>query len=316
MKSQLYWKIGGNFTLEFVGCVSLIYLVKLGSPWAKEEASSVMKFTLSMHKNYVISLDKGALWIQGQATAASVLWGFTKLLHLFVLRFLLCHEEVGIRIRSHAGCTWCADVSLRLTGHFGETFIGCFLAQFAGLLFATFLSPPSFDRYTWLSSLEARASSGKQTTWHLKLILKAYVVHQDSAGSQDLPFTFYHFTVLSQVTPRTSAAHIPESNKRESIFRKVFSESIFRKYCQERWHLSAGLCHHHPSLGDAYSVGLFLSSRLEPLVTMIFSTCSRTLKFPVSLVLVAHKLHLASETPGVIRMGPIPRLPCVPENKT
>lgn len=150
MKSQLYWKIGGNFTLEFVGCVSLIYLVKLGSTWGKEEARAVTKFTLSTHKNYVVSLEKGALWIQGQATAASVLWGFTKLLHVSVLRFLLCHEEVGSRIRSHAGRTWCADVSLWLTGHFG-----CLLAHVAGLLFATFFSTPSCDRYTWLSSLEA-----------------------------------------------------------------------------------------------------------------------------------------------------------------
>lgn len=219
MKSQLYWKIGGNFTLEFVGCVSLIYLVKLGSTWGKEDARSVTKFTLSTRKNYVISLEKGALWIEGQATAASVLWGFTKRLHFFVLRFLLCHEEVGIRIRSHAGRTWCADVSLWLTGHFGETLIWCLLAHFAGLLFATFLCTPSCDRYTWLSSLEARAFSGKQTTWHLQLVLKAYMVHQGSAGSQGLPFTFYHFTVLSQVqfSPRTSTAHIPESNKRDIV---------------------------------------------------------------------------------------------------
>lgn len=49
-----------------------------------------------MLQNDAISWEEGAFWIRGQAFAATVLWDFTKGLHLLDLCFLPCHNEAGI----------------------------------------------------------------------------------------------------------------------------------------------------------------------------------------------------------------------------
>lgn len=110
---------------------------------------------------------------------------------------------------------------------------------------------------------------------HLKLVSEEF--HQDFSGSQDPPFTFYHFTILSQVqfSPMTLTAHIPDGNEGE----------IVRKMALVSWPLS-------PSLLTERCLFCWSSPVFpcEPLITIIFSTCSRTLKVQVLPVLVAHKL--------------------------
>lgn len=69
-----------------------------------------------MIKNHGISLGGGAFQIPGQATAATVLCGFTRGLHPLDLCVLPCRGE--LQSESPAGIPWAT--SLGLTGHFGK----------------------------------------------------------------------------------------------------------------------------------------------------------------------------------------------------
>lgn len=73
--------------------------------------------------DYGISLEEGAFEIQGHGPAATMLYEDLQGDFTSLTSFLPCHEEVGVRMRSHklVSCgpaeIWSAEISLWLTGH-------------------------------------------------------------------------------------------------------------------------------------------------------------------------------------------------------
>lgn len=72
-----------------------------------------------------------------------------------------------------------------------------------------------------LFSGSQEAPARKQTRWCLGLVSKDWMFDQGFSGSQDPPFPFCHFTVLSQVhfCPQTLTVHVPDGHEREIVWK-------------------------------------------------------------------------------------------------